>query len=39
MKIDGFDWDVGNLMKNEEKHGILRESIELFFSGKTMDRA
>lgn len=31
MKIDGFDWDSANSMKNENKHGISRESIELFF--------
>ena len=31
MKIEGFDWDSGNSMKSEKKHGISRESIELFF--------
>jgi uncharacterized DUF497 family protein len=36
MKIDGFDWDSGNSMKSEEKHGISRESIELFFHGRPL---
>ena len=31
MKVDGFDWDSGNSMKNERKHGISQKSIELFF--------
>ncbi len=31
-KIDGFDWDSGNLFKNEEKHGLSREVIEAFFT-------
>lgn len=34
MKVDGFDWDSGNLMKSEDKHGISRESIEQFFRAK-----
>lgn len=34
MKIDGFDWDSGNLMKNEAKHGLTRDAIEAFFGGK-----
>ena len=33
MKIDGFDWDSGNLMKNEAKHGLTRDAIEVFFGG------
>ena len=31
MKIDGFDWDSGNLMKNESKHGLTHAMIEAFF--------
>jgi uncharacterized protein len=31
MKTDGFDWDRGNLFKNEAKHGLSRETIETFF--------
>lgn len=34
MKIDGFDWDSGNLFKNEAKHGLSRDAIEAFFAGK-----
>jgi uncharacterized DUF497 family protein len=33
MKIDGFDWDSGNLMKNEAKHGLTHLMIEAFFKG------
>ena len=33
MEVDGFDWDAGNLFKNESKHGISREVIEELFSG------
>ncbi len=31
MKAHGFDWDSGNLFKNEAKHGLTREVIETFF--------
>ncbi|MFH1263178.1 MAG: BrnT family toxin [Pseudomonadota bacterium] len=31
MKANGFDWDRGNLFKNEAKHGLSRETIETFF--------
>jgi uncharacterized DUF497 family protein len=31
VKVDGFDWDSGNLFKNEAKHGISRETVEAFF--------
>jgi len=31
MRIDGFDWDSGNLMKNEPKHGLTHSMIEAFF--------
>ncbi|MBP9674394.1 MAG: BrnT family toxin [Bacteriovoracaceae bacterium] len=31
IKVSGFDWDSGNLFKNEFKHGLSREIIELFF--------
>ena len=34
MKIDGFDWDSGNLLKNESKHGLSHDVIEEFFSAK-----
>ncbi len=34
MKIEGFDWDSGNLFKNEAKHGLSREAIEAFFRGR-----
>lgn len=34
MKVDGFDWDSGNLLKNEAKHGLSHEIIETFFGGK-----
>jgi uncharacterized DUF497 family protein len=34
MKVDGFDWDSGNLFKNETKHGISRDDVEFFFHGK-----
>ena len=27
----GFDWDAGNLLKSEAKHGLSREAIETFF--------
>lgn len=33
MKVDGFDWDSGNLLKNEAKHGLTREVIEAVFHG------
>jgi uncharacterized DUF497 family protein len=33
VKIEGFDWDSGNLFKNEFKHGLPRDAIESFFSG------
>ena len=36
MKIDGFDWDSGNLMKNEKKHGISHDLIESFFHQKPL---
>lgn len=26
MKVDGFDWNRGNLFKNEAKHGLSREA-------------
>jgi hypothetical protein len=31
MKIDGFNWDSGNLMKNEPKHGFTHSMIEASF--------
>ena len=31
MKIDGFDWDKGNVEKNFLKHGITCEQIEKIF--------
>jgi uncharacterized DUF497 family protein len=34
VKVDGFDWDSGNLLKNEAKHGITKDMIETFFHGK-----
>ncbi len=34
VKVGGFDWDSGNLLKNESKHGLSREVIETFFQGK-----
>jgi uncharacterized protein len=34
VKIDGFDWDGANLLKNEAKHGITKETIEKFFYGR-----
>jgi hypothetical protein len=34
MQVAGFDWDHGNLFKNESKHGLSREVIETFFYGK-----
>lgn len=34
LKIDGFDWDEGNLNKIERKHGISRELIEALFRRK-----
>ena len=34
MKVDGFDWDTGNSFKNEAKHGLSRDVIELFFGGR-----
>ena len=30
MRVDGFDWDPGNIEKCE-KHGLAREDIEDFF--------
>ena len=33
MKVSGFDWDSGNLFKNEAKHDLSREVIEAFFHG------
>ena len=29
--VDGFDWDEGNLYKNEKKHGIKWQEIEEIF--------
>jgi uncharacterized DUF497 family protein len=34
VKIDGFDWDSGNLMKSEAKHELTRDAIEEFFRGE-----
>ena len=34
MKVDGFDWDSGNLFKSETKHGISREVVEVFFQNE-----
>jgi uncharacterized DUF497 family protein len=34
VKIDGFDWDSGNLLKNEVKHSLTHEVIEAFFREK-----
>lgn len=34
VKVDGFDWDSGNLLKSEAKHGLSHEVIEAFFHGK-----
>lgn len=31
MKIDGFDWDKGNVEKNLIKHGITCQQIEEIF--------
>ena len=31
--IDGFEWDEGNLLKNQEKHSVdYRECEEIFFN-------
>lgn len=30
-KVDGFDWDDGNRLKIEEKHGLSIQEIESFF--------
>ena len=32
----GFDWDDGNILKNEKKHGINWQSIEEIFSNKPL---
>ena len=34
MKIEGFDWDKGNILKNEKKHGLTHDVIEEFFRGQ-----
>jgi uncharacterized protein len=34
VKVDGFDWDSGNLLKSEAKHGLTKEVIEAVFLGK-----
>ena len=34
MKLKGFDWDDGNRLKNEAKHGITCELVERFFMGE-----
>lgn len=34
VKIDGFDWDAGNLFKNEAKHGLTKDVIENIFFGR-----
>lgn len=31
MRIDGFDWDGGNILKNLIKHGLSKSAIEDFF--------
>ena len=31
---EGFDWDDGNLLKSESKHGITHATIEDFFKEK-----
>ncbi|MBO9497233.1 BrnT family toxin [Thalassotalea sp. G20_0] len=32
-KVSGFDWDVGNERKNEDKHGVSKvEAEEVFFN-------
>ncbi len=32
-KISGFDWDIGNARKSEEKHGVsMAEAEQLFFN-------
>jgi uncharacterized DUF497 family protein len=30
-KLEGFDWDEGNLWKNERKHGLFFKEIEEVF--------
>ena len=30
-KIEGFDWDVGNSRKSEEKHGVTPAEVEQIF--------
>lgn len=32
LKIDGFDWDVGNSIKNEAHDVSLAESEQIFFN-------
>lgn len=34
MKVEGFEWDSGNILKNEAKHGLTHDVIEAFFHGK-----
>lgn len=31
MRIDGFDWDSGNILKNLLKHGLSKSTVEDFF--------
>ncbi|MBP8087367.1 MAG: BrnT family toxin [Polaromonas sp.] len=32
-KISGFNWDAGNVRKNEEKHGVsMAEAEQVFFN-------
>lgn len=33
-KVNGFDWDDGDLLKNEKKHGIRWQEIEEVFFNK-----
>ena len=30
-KVDGFDWDAGNVRKSEEKHGVSQTEVEQIF--------
>ena len=35
-QIEGFDWDEGNLSKNEKKHGITWKECEEIFKNKPL---
>jgi len=36
MKILGFDWDKGNIRKNEIKHGVTSTECEQIFHNKPL---